>query len=54
MKIEKYLNPTPFIDCDTGSVREKSQALTEGLETEEEKAIKIFYFVQGQVEDPGL
>jgi hypothetical protein len=56
--MDKYLMCTEVIDCDASSVKEKARVLTEGLETEREKAIALFYFVRDEIKHdpyaPGL
>lgn len=47
--MEKYLKPTPIIDSDSESVREKAQELTQGLEEPIEKAKALFYFVRDHI-----
>ena len=47
--MEKYLKCTDIIDCDTKSIRAKAQALTEGLATDREKAVALFYFVRDEI-----
>ncbi|MBC8512668.1 MAG: transglutaminase domain-containing protein [Dehalococcoidia bacterium] len=48
-RMEKYLRPTPRIDCDNRSIREKSQDSTEGQEKVIDKAKSLFYFVRDQI-----
>lgn len=48
--MDKYLRCTEIIDCDTGAILAKAQALTEGLQTDREKAIALFYFVRDEIE----
>jgi len=43
------LKCTETIDCDTQSVRDKAQELTEGLETDREKAVALYYFVRDKI-----
>jgi transglutaminase-like putative cysteine protease len=47
--MEKYLRCTEIIDCDTESIVEKAQSLTEGLQTDREKAVALFYFVRDEI-----
>jgi len=47
--MEKYLRPTAVIDWDAESVKEKVRALTEGLKTDKEKAIALYYFVRDSI-----
>jgi len=44
--MERYLKSTEIIDCDAKPVKQKAQALTEGLETDREKAVALYYFVR--------
>ena len=48
-EMETYLRCTEIIDCDTESVREKAQILTEGLIDDREKAVALYYFVRDEV-----
>lgn len=45
----KYLKPTPVIDCDNQSIREKAKDLTKGKENIIEKARSLFYFVRDEI-----
>ena len=47
--MDNYLKCTEIIDCDTKSIEEKAQALTEGLGTDREKAVALFYFVRDEI-----
>lgn len=47
--MENYLRPTPVIDCDHPSIREKSQHLTKGQDDITEKAKGLFYFVRDEI-----
>jgi transglutaminase-like putative cysteine protease len=47
--MDNYLKCTEIIDCDTKSIREKARALTEGLGTDREKAVALYYFVRDEV-----
>jgi len=49
LKMEKYLKSTFFIDCDTSSINEKSQQLTEGRRQDVAKAKSLFYFVRDEI-----
>ncbi len=40
------MKSTEIIDCDARSVKQKAQALTEGLESDREKAVALYYFVR--------
>ena len=48
-RMDRYLRPTPTIDCDTESVKEKAQNLTKGQEEVIEKAKSLFYFVRDEI-----
>ena len=48
-KLEKYLKSTPIIDSDNGSVINKAQELTKGLDGAIEKAKALFYFVRDKI-----
>jgi transglutaminase-like putative cysteine protease len=47
--MEKYLTPTPVIDCNNPSIKEKTKDLTEGQEDVIEKARSLFYFVRDEI-----
>jgi transglutaminase-like putative cysteine protease len=47
--MEKYLKPTPAIDCDSRAIKEKAQNLTRGQEKITEKAKNLFYFVRDEI-----
>lgn len=47
--MENYLRPTPVIDCDHPSIREKSEDLTGGQDDITEKAKSLFYFVRDEI-----
>ncbi len=47
--MEEYLKCTEVIDCDAKYVKEKAQALTEGLETAREKAVALYYFARDEI-----
>ncbi|TET12664.1 MAG: transglutaminase domain-containing protein, partial [Dehalococcoidia bacterium] len=47
--MERYLKPTNVIDCDTESIGEKARLVTEGLESDREKAVALYYFVRDQI-----
>jgi len=49
LKMEKYLKSTFFIDCDTSSIKEKAQQLTEGRRQNVAKAKSLFYFVRDEI-----
>jgi transglutaminase-like putative cysteine protease len=44
-----YLQPTFTIDADNETIAEKAQNLTADCTTDEEKAIKLFYFVRDSI-----
>jgi len=44
--MERYLRPTPAIDCDNELIREKARNLTEGYQEVADKAKSLFYFVR--------
>jgi len=46
MDMEKFLQPTSYIDCDAGTVKEKSRALVLGIPAPRDKAVRIFYAVR--------
>ena len=46
METEKFLKPTPYIDCDAEPVKEKSREIVQGIITQRDKAIRIFYAVR--------
>ena len=47
--MERYLGCSETIDCDRESIKAKARELTEGLLTEREKAIALFYFVRDSI-----
>ena len=47
--MKRYLKPTPFIDSDAESIREKALQLTEGVKGEKERAKRLLYFVRDQI-----
>ena len=47
--IDRYLRCTETIDCVMESIVEKSRELTQGLQTDREKAVALFYFVRDQI-----
>jgi hypothetical protein len=47
--MEKYLRPTPRIDCDNKFIRQKSQDLTRSQEEVVDKAKSLFYFVRDEI-----
>lgn len=44
-----YLQPTEFLDFNKKSVKSKAFEITEGLKTEKEKAIALFYWVRDEI-----
>jgi len=44
--MEKYLRPTPVIDCDSDSIKEKAHRLIKGQEGDADRAKSLFYFVR--------
>jgi len=49
LQLEKYLKPTPVIDCNAPSLQEKARDLTRGQEDIIEKAKSLFYFVRDEI-----
>jgi transglutaminase-like putative cysteine protease len=47
--MERYLKPTPTIDCETASIKERARLLTEGHEKVIDKAKPLFYFVRDEI-----
>ena len=47
--MEKYLRPTPVIDCDHEAVKEKARQLTDGKDDVVEKAKSLVYFVRDDI-----
>jgi len=47
--MEKYLRPSPTIDSDNKSIRQKATDLTRGKETVEDKAKSLFYWVRDNI-----
>jgi transglutaminase-like putative cysteine protease len=43
------LRCTDFIDSDTEAVADKAKALTEGIQTDREKAVALYYFVRDRI-----
>jgi len=48
-EMEKYLRPTPAIDCDHPSIIEKARSLTADKDNAADKAISLFYFVRDEI-----
>jgi transglutaminase-like putative cysteine protease len=46
MNIEKFLEPTSYIDFDVPRVSERSRELVEGLSAQRDKAVSLFYAVR--------
>jgi hypothetical protein len=46
---EQYLQPTEFLDFHKKRVREKAIEIANGLETDKEKAIALFYWVRDKI-----
>ena len=49
LPIEEYLKPTPSIECEANSVKEKAKVLTKGQRQIAEKAMSLFYFVRDEI-----
>lgn len=49
MDMEKFLQPTPYIDCDAEPVKKKSLALVRDIHTPRDKAVRIFYAVRDDI-----
>ena len=47
--MESYLRCTEFIDCDRSSIWQTAQKLTQGLETDRDKAVSLYYFVRDEI-----
>ncbi|MFX1278044.1 MAG: transglutaminase family protein [Promethearchaeota archaeon] len=47
--MDEYLQPTEFFDFDKPLVKQKALEITDGLETEKEKAIALFYWVRDEI-----
>lgn len=48
-EMQRYLRCTQTVDCATASVAQKARELTEGLATDREKAVALFYFVRDEI-----
>lgn len=46
MGTEKWLDPTPYIDCDAQSVRETAWAVARSVKAQREQAVSLFYAVR--------
>jgi transglutaminase-like putative cysteine protease len=49
-----YLQPTEFLDFQKRKVKEKALEITEGLETDKEKAVALFYWVRNNIRYNGF
>ena len=49
IELEQYLKPTPIIDCEAKTIKEKAQGLTKGHNNTVEKAKSLFYFVRDEI-----
>jgi len=49
VQIEKYLQPTFFIDCDNPRIKELAEEITRGQHDNIEKAVSLFYYARDQV-----
>jgi hypothetical protein len=48
-EMEKYLRPTPAIDCDHPTIIERARSLTADKTNATDKAISLFYFVRDEI-----
>ena len=48
--MERYLRPTPTIDCDNDSIKRKAENLSKGQQGVAGKAKSLFYFVRDEIE----
>jgi hypothetical protein len=48
-EIENYLKPTPVVDCDSVSIREKADEIAGQQKDDIHKAISLFYFVRDNI-----
>ncbi len=48
-QIERYLKPTPTIDSDNKSIKQKALDLTKGKKQAKDKAKSLFYFVRDEI-----
>jgi transglutaminase-like putative cysteine protease len=46
MDMDKYLEPTPFIDCDAELLKKESQEIVKDTTAHREKAVRFFYAVR--------
>lgn len=49
MTMEEYLKSTEFLDFDKKQVDQQAKEITNGLQTDKEKAIALFYWVRDQI-----
>ena len=49
LPMEEYLKPTPALDCEAKSIKEKARDLTKGQENIIGKAKRLFYFVRDKI-----
>jgi hypothetical protein len=49
MMMEEYLQPTEFLDFNDDTVNKQALDIIEGLKTEKEKAIALFYWVRDEI-----
>jgi transglutaminase-like putative cysteine protease len=47
--MERYLRATPTIDADNETIREAATRLTTGCLSDQQRAMKLFYFVRDQI-----
>ena len=47
--MENYLRCTEIVDCDAKAVKDKAREVTEGLQTDREKAVALYYFVRDEI-----
>ena len=47
--MERYLNCTETIDCDSEAIKKQARIVTEGLTTDKEKAVALYYFVRDEI-----
>ncbi|TFG27460.1 MAG: transglutaminase [Promethearchaeota archaeon] len=47
--LDQYLQPTEFLDFNRDRVRNKAHEITNGLESDKEKAIALFYWVRDNI-----
>jgi hypothetical protein len=48
-EVKHYLRPTPIIDCDHWTIKEKADELTKRQKEDKEKARSLFYFVRDEI-----